>query len=232
MCYRHVVQRRKVWDKSIFGNWLRQLEVPSDNITPEKQVNHFIINDLPTDNTGLVKWKKEDGICFSLIVQCIAEGNTSKAIWEKLAATFELKGVTSRLLVLKRILTLKYIDGESMETHLCKFDDMVRQVKSTASKLEDDLLACLLFLSHPESYNTIVTAIKTLSGEKITVDFVKNRLLSEDLKRHEQSGNEVNISQVSQFDALNRKLVNGELSIDSDDYKVIYFIKRTFTYKL
>lgn len=150
----------------------------------------------------MAEWKKEDGICVSLIVQCIAdthleyvkEGNTSKEIWKKLAATFERKGVTSRLLVLKRILTLKYVDDESMETHLCKFDDMVRQVKSTGSRLEVDLLACLLLLSLPESYNTIVTTIETLSGEKITVDFVKNRLLNEDLKHQEQSGNEVDIS--------------------------------------
>jgi hypothetical protein len=129
---------------------------------------------------------------FDRTVYCrysLKEGKTSKEIWEKLAATFERKCVTSRLLVLKRILTLKYVNGESMETHLCKFDDMVRQVESTGSKLKDDLLACLLLLSLPESYNTIVTVIETLSGEKITVDFV--RLLNEDLKRQEKSGYEL-----------------------------------------
>lgn len=119
--------------------------------------------------------RKTVPICFTLIVQCIAnthleyvkEGNTSKKIGEKLAATSERKGVTSRILVLKRILTLKYVDGESMETHLCKFDYMVRQVKSTRSKLEDDLLACLLLLSLPESYNTIVTAVASCDFVKI-----------------------------------------------------------------
>jgi len=51
-----------------------------------------------------LQWKKKDSICFSLIVQCIADthleyvkkGKNSKEIWGKLAATFERKGVTNR----------------------------------------------------------------------------------------------------------------------------------------
>jgi len=67
---------------------------------------------------------------------------------------------------------------------------MVLQVKSTGSKLEDDFASCF---SLPESDNTIVTAIETLSDEKIIVDFVKNRLPNEDLK-HEESFNKISIS--------------------------------------
>jgi len=65
---------------------------------------------------------------------------------------------------------------------LWKLYDMVRQLKSTGSKFKDDLLSCLLFLSLPDSYNTIVTVIKMLSDEIITVNFVKNQLLNENLK--------------------------------------------------
>lgn len=93
-------------------------------------------------------WKngrREIVFVFFFIVQCIADnhleydkkGKTSKEIWEKLATKFERNGVTSQLLLYKRLLALKYIDGEPMEIHLCKFDDMVRQVKSTGSKFED-----------------------------------------------------------------------------------------------
>lgn len=62
---------------------------------------------------------------------------------------------------------LKYNDDDPMKYHIIKFNELARQVKLAGTKLEEDILSCLL-LSLPESYNLVVTAIGTLSNENIT----------------------------------------------------------------
>ncbi|VVC29261.1 BTB/POZ domain,SKP1/BTB/POZ domain [Cinara cedri] len=80
------------------------------------------------------------------------------------------------------MLTLKY-NNEPMEKYLVKFDDLYRQVKGSGCKVEEDMIACLLLLTLPESFNFMVIAIEALSEEQITLDFVMRRLLDEEAKR-------------------------------------------------
>lgn len=91
--------------------------------------------------------------------------------------------MSSRLYLLRRLLTIKYNEEEPIENHLIRFDDLVRQLKSAGGKIEEDFLACLLLLSLSEFYGIVVTAIEKLSNNSITVDFVKGRLMDEHLKR-------------------------------------------------
>lgn len=67
-----------------------------------------------------------------------------------------------------KLLTPKYNDCDPMEYHTTKFNELTRQVKPADTKLEKDVLSCLLLLSLPESYNIVVTIIGTLSNENIT----------------------------------------------------------------
>jgi len=82
---------------------------------------------------------------------------------------------------------MKFDDNESMETHLSQFDDLLRQVRPSGGKLDDDLIACMLLLTLPDSFNMVITAIETLSSDKITLEFVKSRLLDEEIKRNSKS---------------------------------------------
>jgi len=50
-------------------------------------------------------------------------------------------------------------------------------------KLEKEMVVCLLLLTLQESFNVVVTAIETLSDDKINVNFVRRRLLDEVAKR-------------------------------------------------
>jgi len=141
-----------------------------------------------------VAFDKRDAKATDLIIQCTADthvefvpGESAKEIWNKLKTTFERKGTSSRLYLLKKLITMKFDDNESMETHLSQFDDLLRQVRLSGGKLDDDLIACMLLLTLPGSFNMVITAIETLSSDKITLEFVKSRLLDEEIKRNSRS---------------------------------------------
>jgi len=60
-------------------------------------------------------------------------------------------------------------------------DRTIRELRSTGANLEkDDIVSHLLLM--PAQYDNIVMAIKTLSIEKQTLGFIKNRLLDEEAK--------------------------------------------------
>lgn len=172
-----------------FDNWKFRIET----LLEEHGVLECLYKDasFETDLVNKKEYLKNDAKAKSLLIQCVAnshleyvrEGTTAKQKWDKLIATFERKGVSSRLYLLKRLLTIKYNEEEPIENYLIRFDDLVRQLKSAGGKIEEDFLACLLLLSLPESYGIVVTAIETLSNNSITVDFVKGRRMDEYLKR-------------------------------------------------
>lgn len=89
-------------------------------------------------------------------------GGSAKEIWNKLKTTFKQKDASSRLYLLKKLITMKFDDNDSMETHLSQFDDLLRQVRLSGGKLYDDLIACMLILTLPDSFDMVITAIEFL----------------------------------------------------------------------
>ncbi|GAB1869619.1 Gag-pol polyprotein [Camponotus japonicus] len=135
--------------------------------------------------------KRNDRKCKSQIVQRIADSHleyvkdedTAHGIWTVLSNTFERKGIASQLRLRKLLLTMKYSTSETMGGHFLKFDRLIRELRSTGAKLEDTDVVCHLLLTMPTEYDVVVTAIETLSTDKLTLNFVKNRLLDEEAKR-------------------------------------------------
>lgn len=65
-------------------------------------------------------------------------------------------------------MSLKHEESSSLQEHFMVFDDLVRNIKSAVSKIEDDEIICHLLLSLPESYSVVITAIETLSTDNLT----------------------------------------------------------------
>lgn len=141
---------------------------------------------------------KKENKCHSMIIQRICDDyleyvkdkETPKGVWSTLTATFERKGVANRMFLRRELLTLKMTDGENLENHFLKFDRILRELKSAGAKMEDEDVVCQLLLTLPKSYDPVVTALETMKIDELTIEFVKGRLLDDDIKR--KTNNEPN----------------------------------------
>ena len=61
----------------------------------------------------------------------------------------------------KELINVKYVDGESLNSHLDKINALYTKIQSNELKLPINILACLIFWSLPESYKTRVEILES-----------------------------------------------------------------------
>jgi len=195
--------RVPLFDGTNFSNWKFRIETLLTELDLiqyiEKSYKEMVnVSDGDTaqqrveKETMLADHKKKDRKCRSQIIQRIADSHleyakdqeTAHDIWQSLCSIFERKGIAGQLLTRKALLTMKFnAANDTLSSHLLKFDKLIRELRSTGAKLEETDIVCHLLLTMPAEYDTVVTAIETLSMKQLTVSFVKNRLLHEESKR-------------------------------------------------
>ncbi|GBM20089.1 Copia protein [Araneus ventricosus] len=134
---------------------------------------------------------KKNKKCKLLIIQCIADSHLEyikdkQTAWEicnSLIGAFERKGIAIQLYLRMKFLMMKKEDEDCLEVHFVKFDENVRHLKSASAKLEEGDIVCHLLLTLPSSYENVITGLETLTSEKLTLEFVKGRLLDGEMKR-------------------------------------------------
>lgn len=155
---------------------LEALEKEVDDFTDEKQKNDFQLKDAKAK---------------SIIVQCtsdkhldlIKNSKTAKQMMKALQDVFERKSVFTKLHLKKKLLSLKCSVDDKLEDHFQKFDVLIRDLENAGSKQEETDKICHLLLTMNANYDAVITAIETLPpSTEITMEFVKCRLLDEELK--------------------------------------------------
>lgn len=137
------------------------------------------------------KVRIEEKKCVSILVQTIQDDQlelvkdkkTAKQMFDGLCAIFERKSVAGYLLAKKQLLLMKYQEGDEMIEHFVMFDTKVRELKSKGAKLEELDIIVHLFITLPESYDGLVTALETISQDELTLEFVETRLMDGHNKR-------------------------------------------------
>jgi hypothetical protein len=133
--------------------------------------------------------KEKDAKARSLIVQCvpdryleiIKDAKTSYEMLKNLKTLFQRKSVFTKLHLRRKLLALKLASEEKLEEYFFKFDNLTREIENIDKRIDEEDKVCYLLMGLPESFNNVITAIETLT-ENITIEFVKTRLLDEELK--------------------------------------------------
>lgn len=195
--------RIPLFDGTNFNNWKFRIEtlLTELDLIPFIEKLYKIMVEIKAEDTHeqrtakeamLAQYKKKDKKCMSQIIQRISDSHleyakdreTAYDIWQSLCNTFERKGIAGQLFTRKALLTMKFNAAiDTLSNHLLKFDKLIRELRSTGATLEESDIVCHLLLTMSAEYNTVVTAIETLSMRELTVSFVKNRLLDEESKR-------------------------------------------------
>lgn len=180
-----------------FNNWKFRINI----LLEERQVHSV----LETDITSLVteeekkEWCRNDAKARNVIVQCISDKHldlikdckTAGEMMTVLEGIFQRKSTFAKLHLKRKLLSLKLNDYDKLEDHFLKFDSIIRELDGAGCKLEESDKVCHLLLTLSEKYGSVITAIETLNSD-LTMEFVKSRLLDEELKlinKNKQSTN-------------------------------------------
>lgn len=120
-----------------------------------------------------------------LIVSFVTEACTAKDIFSKLDAIYERKSLATQLAVENKLLSYKFKEDTPLLKHFILFDEMIVELHATDATLNETSKVVRLLLTLPNSFDSVVTAIQTLSDENLSLVFVKTRLLDYEIKLKE-----------------------------------------------
>lgn len=150
---------------------------------------HLIRKDLWEYVDGTKEDPAKDTKALSYIVEGVSETifndirelTSGKEAWKVLAETYEDKGITRKVSIIKELVNTRYTDCRDMSDYLHRAISAYQQLKTTGVKPDEELIAGIILANLPDRFDPLIMALKNC-GEAITVDNVKNRLLAEDVK--------------------------------------------------
>lgn len=187
------------FDGTNYNNWKYRIGILLD----EKGLTQYIEKDLHVILETEKDQAKRDQLitnekkCKSILVRCIHDSQleyvkdktTAKDMYDVLQSVFERKSIAGQLLLRKQLLTLKFDENDNINNHFLVFDKIVRDLKAIGATTEEIDIVCHLLLTLPKSFDNLVTALETLDHSKLSLEFVKSRILDENSKKNDNGDN-------------------------------------------
>ena len=110
-------------------------------------------------------WEEMDMKAVSSSRMCLADNvifnvrgeKTASGLWAKLESLYQSKSLLNRILLKKRLYSLKMKEGAKVSEHLNTFNDILSQLESIGVKMDDEDKAVTLLCTLPDSYDNLVT---------------------------------------------------------------------------
>jgi len=158
---------------------------------------HLVKKDLWDYVSGVREDPAKDTKALSYIVEGVSETifndirdlSSGKDAWKVLEETYEDKGITRKVSIIKELVNTRYTNCKDMSDYLHRVISAYQQLKTTGVKPDEELVAGIILANLPDRFEPLIMALKNC-GEEITVDNVKNRLLEEDVKPSIDGGKE------------------------------------------
>ena len=99
------------------------------------------------------------------VLQHVASDTNAFELWHKLSSLYERKNALNKTFLMRKIVRLKYIDGESIVEHINVFMGLVNQLASSKFPLDDCMQATLLLCTLPDSWENLIVILNTSCKE-------------------------------------------------------------------
>lgn len=124
-------------------------------------------------------------ICLMVQPHClihVRSSKTAREAWDNLKRAYEDKGLTRRLGLLRRLFGVRLEGYRSMEEYVTEVMSLAQQLADISSPIDDEFVGVIMLSGLPLEFDPMVMALES-SGAEITSEFVKGKLLQEDVKR-------------------------------------------------
>ena len=102
-------------------------------------------------------------------------------VWKKLASQFQRKTWANKLVLRRKLHSLRLKEGASVQKHIKEMTELFNELAVIGAELDEEDRVVHLLASLPDSYDTLVTALE--ANEKVpTMELVIDRLLYEEKK--------------------------------------------------
>ena len=109
----------------------------------------------------------------------IYDETKADVVWKELENIFARKTLGNKTILIRRLVNLKYKDGNNMVEHISSFQGIMN--------IDDEMQASLLLISLPDSWETLVVIVSNSTPNGIlTMESVKDSLLNEEARRKEK----------------------------------------------
>jgi len=131
--------------------------------------------------------------------------------WETLKDYFGKKSLPNKLFLRRKLITMKLEENGNIESHINEMTKIILQLESIGCKIDDGELVTILLSSLPESFSNLVISLES-RGDDLKLDFVKQRLMHEFVKRKDFSCNSEDTALMSKGKFNQKKFLRNKKS--------------------
>lgn len=158
-----------------YSIWIKRVRL----LLKEHHILSIIDKEIP--EVPKEKWVQKNDVAHSIIGSLLADSLLhftdvayAKNIFEKLDAVYDRKSLPTRMIMRKRLSDLKLAAEMSLMEHFSIFDTYVNDLSASGLKVDEVDKVLHLLSTLPSLYDGIITAIETLSEDKLNLDLVKS----------------------------------------------------------
>eukprot|EP00794_Sanderia_malayensis_P011707 gene11707-biopygen9383 len=120
----------------------------------------------------------------------VRSATSSKEAWDNLQKHFEQKTLSQKIFYRRKLYSAKMAKGAKMIDHVNYLKTLAEHLEAVDDAIVEKDLVIISISSLPEEYNYLITALETIAEDKLTWDYVRDRLIHEFEKLHgeEQCG--------------------------------------------
>ena len=108
---------------------------------------------------------------------------SGREAWENLEGHFEEKTLSKKILYRRKLYSLKLDRNSTMEAHVNNVKNVADHLMALNDPVAEKDLVMILISSLSDEYNNLITALETLQEEQLTWTYVRDRVISEFLRK-------------------------------------------------